>query len=321
MILSRGGALLAVVVIPTLLAGRGALGQVDRVTVNQRELRVEFPRDTARHWGWSNVTDRSDPQRYMWSMSVNSADGARTVSLDVMADEGQTRDFPSLQALVAAGRLWLCDTGLGGRCRSRSTASAIVERGQVVLQLRDSGAVAQLFELRPATVLLQQETPGVRPRPPAVTVAVTYSAPQIPEPNADRRWQASVRWTKYGPPTSAYRQVAGGPRRGDTLSLAIGDTATLNVLNADCHYDVCLIIDSSLSGDWTVDDSTIATIAATSADSARVTEGLHAPKGLVRARRAGYTTLRVTLPVPVLVNLRGADSTNTSIRVPVVVVP
>jgi hypothetical protein len=126
----------------------------------------------------------------------------------------------------------------------------------------------------------------------------------------------------YGPPQWAWRAVRGGPRRGDTLSLTVGDTATLHIEEAKCRFDVCfIIIGVAPDAGWTVDDTSIVTVARTPADSASPTVDIRARKVIVLGRRAGQTALRVKLPVPVLENMGTADSARTTIELPVVVVP
>ena len=317
----RNRCLALLLVLPALASPqRAASGQAARVLVNQRELRVEFP-DTAQRRGWPSATGQSGERFYMWRIEVDAPDGPRTFSLDVAPDSGvATRDFASLEALVAAGRLLLCWNTPRGGCSSRSTASAFVDSGRVVLRLSDPRAIAQLFGLRPTTVRVQQQTPSDLAPAPWLTVAVTYTSPQIPPPNAALVAGAARAGSRYGPPQWAWRALQGGPRRGDTLSLTVGDTATLHIQEATCHYDLCItMIDAPPDGSWTVDDTSVVTLALT--DSAPLAVDARATKGVVTARRAGHTTLRVKLSVPVRENIGDANPANTTIELPVVVVP
>jgi hypothetical protein len=154
------------------------------------------------------------------------------------------------------------------------------------------------------------------------TVAVTYTAPEIPPPNAGLIAQANLARSPngYGPPQSAWRAVRGGPRRGDTLSLKVGETAALYIEEGKCHYDVCVIFeDHGPRGTWTIDDTSVVTVSLTPADSAPLEMSSTAMKATLTARRAGHTLLRVKLPVPVRENLGGPDPANTTIELPVVV--
>ena len=300
-----------------------ASAQTTHVLVNRRELRVDFPRDTAHVWGWLSPTARGGDRRYVWRVDVNTVSGPQTFSLDVARTDTAARNFSSLDALVTAGKLWLCGSSPGARCKSPSAASASVDNDRVVLRLHDSLTIASLFGLRPTTVRVQQETP--RDQGPATwtTVSVTYTAPEIPQPNAELIAQSNLARSPngYGPPQSAWRSVRGGLRRGDTLSLAVGEAAALHIEEGTCHYDVCVITeDRGPRGTWTVDDTSIVTVALTPPDSVPVTTNSTAIKATLTARRAGHTTLRVKLPVPVSENLGGPDPANTTIELPVVVV-
>ena len=69
-----------------------------------------------------------------------------------------------------------------------------------------------------------------------------------------------------------------------------------------------------------VDDASIVTFTLTPAGPPLATNA-RGPKGIVTALRAGRTTLRVKLAVPVRENIGGADPANTTVELPVVVVP
>ena len=122
-----------------------------RVIVSRREVRVVFPTDSARAWGWS---DRKDPDyfpAYVWGIGVDGMDGPRFLDARVDRQQDEARNFPSLEQLVAAARAELCLPGMMARCDSSGTRVS-VEDGRVVLTLRDSARIARLFGLRPALV-------------------------------------------------------------------------------------------------------------------------------------------------------------------------
>ena len=164
-----------------------------RVLVSRREVRVVFPPETDGVWGWPSSSPLHRSVTYRWSISTAGIMGARDLGLYVLSAPGQARDFPSLDALVAAGRVQLCAIeGIGGPC-TNSGVTATVDSGRVVLVLRDSAQIADLFGLR---------QPWVRPirgapRQPFTlsmdTVRVEYVAPQIPEPSAALRAEVERR--------------------------------------------------------------------------------------------------------------------------------
>jgi hypothetical protein len=97
---------------------------------------------------------------------------------------------------------------------------------------------------------------------------------------------------------------------------------TLQIRETRCHYDLCYgTAGGGPSGSWTVADTSIVTFALTSAGPAPLTAEARGTTGIITAQHAGRTTLRVKLPVPVRENIGNADPANTTIELPIVVVP
>ena len=57
------------------------------VRVSRREVRVVFPRDTSRTWGWAARTAPGYGPPYVWTMTVDGMDGPRTLAISVQRTE------------------------------------------------------------------------------------------------------------------------------------------------------------------------------------------------------------------------------------------
>jgi hypothetical protein len=164
-----------------------------RVLVSRREVRVVFPRETDGAWGWPGSANSNRDVTYRWSISTAGIMGARDLGLMVIREGGRARDFSSLEALVAEGRAQLCDAGsMFGACTD-SGVTASVDSGRVVLVLRDSARIAELFGLRQGRVRPIRSAPEEPFTLPMETVHVEYVAPQIPAPTAALRTEVERR--------------------------------------------------------------------------------------------------------------------------------
>jgi hypothetical protein len=263
--------------------------------VSRRALRVVFPRDTMGLWGWSERSDPSYSPYYVWTVLVNGMDGPRTFSLQVGRTGTAAREFTSLDSLVALGRPTLCTGGWGGACDG-TNASASVDRGRVVLTLRDSASIARLFGMRPAAVRVWHHRPDEPYQYVGDSTRVEYVAPQIPEPNAATRADAARSQRAYESTISSINRNITSPRQSyGPLWIATGDSASLTIGEMSCHYDACSGGQFSSPVAWSVGDSAIAGV--------RVADRSGAPTALERARsivvtgrRVGRTTVRAELP-------------------------
>jgi hypothetical protein len=266
-----------------------------RVTVSRRTVRVVFPRDDSRVWGWSALVDPEYQPWYDWAISVDGMDGPRSLRLLVGRTNDSARRFSSLDSLVAAGRPSLCSPGMMGRCSHTST-SASVEDGHVVLMLQDSAAIARLFGMRPATVRVWASRPSAVPQLRMDSTTVEYVEPQLSPPNAAVEADARASRRQYEASVSTITRGIASDDYGDgtALWLPVGDSLPLSVKESHCHYDSCsantLPLGDSL---WTLADSSIAGLRA--AGSSRTYLLLGASMQLV-GRRPGRTSLRITLP-------------------------
>src|SRR5689334_19517113 len=132
---------MALVTVTAERAPGGAGPQAPRVTANAREVRIVFPPDTARAWGWPDISASPPAARYTWRVNVRGIGGAATIWWTVGRDYNGARSFSSLRQLVDAGKPELC-TGASVivRCTS-SGVRASVDGRHVVLALVDSVAI------------------------------------------------------------------------------------------------------------------------------------------------------------------------------------
>lgn len=267
-----------------------------RVRVSRREVRIVFPADTARAWGWSERQDPNYLPAYAWGVMVEGMDGTRTLSARAGRVDRESRDFPSLERLVQVARAQLCSGGMIAQC-SDSGMRASVEDGRVVLTLRDSARIARLFGMRPAFVSTWQQRPEEGYRFSRDSVRVEYVSPRIPAPDAATRADAARSRRRFEESIHLVsRYIAGGSDRWGRLWLVVGDSAAVHVDEMRCTYDAC-ISSPAIVGDsgWTIDDPRVARVQSAGRDArdAELLAMSGRPHRYVTALRPGRTTLRV----------------------------
>ncbi|HEX8394158.1 MAG TPA: hypothetical protein VF665_17575 [Longimicrobium sp.] len=276
-------------------AGADSLGAGStRIFASRRELRVVFPRDTAREWGWTELEDRNYSPWYAWTVSIDGMDGPRSLSVNIGRGYGQpfARRFGSLAELVSAAGASYCSPGMFQDC-SRADISAAVQDQRVVITLRDSAIIARLVGLRPEWAQVWQSRPEVPTRFRQDSARIEYVDPQVPQPDSALRAEGAASRRRYEAEVNSIRRYISGPTHGrDGVWLAVGDSAALVVGETRCHFDVCSSYNpvESDSG-WAVGDSSIISLRPVVAGRRRVwREG---PSISVVARRIGRTTVRV----------------------------
>jgi len=266
-----------------------------RVLVSAQEVRVVFPPDTSRTWGWTTQGRRDGAYQYYWGVYMDGIDGPRSLALRVGGSDSTTRTFANLRTLVASEEPGLCTGGMIMHCNP-SGVSASVDRNRVVLTLRGRETITRLFGLRPDSVGVERAGQEDNWRPP-VRVKVEYVSPQIPAPDAafraeaaraKRRYLASINWIR--------RDIAGGPSGSGAIWIGVGDSIPINVSEMRCTHDVCSGSSSyaPTPGLWTVDDSLVARLRRVKPDAGAF--GSASPSLYLVARARGRTTVRVRLP-------------------------
>ena len=281
---------------PAIARRRAVPPEPVRVRVSRREVRIAFPADMARAWGWSERQDPNYLPAYAWGVMIEGMDGTRTLAARAGRVGQEARDFPSLERLIQAARVQGCSGGMIAQC-SDFGMQASVEDGRVVLTLRDSAQISRLFGMRPVFVSTWQQRPEEGYRFSRDSVRVEYVSPQIPVPDAAtradaarsrRRFEESIRSTS--------RYISGGGDRWGRLWLVVGDSAAVHVDEMRCTYDAC-ISSPAIVGDsgWTIDDPRVARVQSAVLDTsnARFPFGPARNVQYVKALRPGRTTLRV----------------------------
>lgn len=266
-----------------------------RVFASRRELRVIFPRDTARAWGWSELEDREYRPSYSWGIGIPGMGGPRTLSLHVARRHGEgARRFRSLEELVAAAPPALCVPLMFQAC-TPDIVAASVQDGAVVLTLHDSASVARLVGLRPEWATVWHGRPDAPSDFRFDSVRVEYVDPQVPLPDSALRMEAAAARRRYEASVNTISRYLSGPgRSGDQLWLAVGDSVTLRVDETKCHSDVCGGVYEPLSASgWRVGDSTIVRLRAVPDTDRALRWFGRSPAVSVIARRTGRTRLRV----------------------------
>jgi len=234
-------------------------GDSTRVLVSRREVRVLFSPETTQRWGWSKRSAGANSARYSWVAAVDLFDGPRYLELDVSQTDDRERAFASLSDVVAAGRPQLCRSKTVPRC-SDVGLRAGVEGERVVLTLRDSATIMQLFSMRPTTVNVYRGRPAGSDRP--AVGRVEYIDPQIPVPDSAFRADVARQRRQYQASINRItRSIGSRNRMGESIVLETGDSTALSVNEMHCSFDACGgfaigIPDSS----WILDDTTIAAV-------------------------------------------------------------
>jgi len=266
------------------------------VIVSRREVRVVFPRDTAHTWGWSERKDQAYSRSYVWAVLVDGMDGPRILWARLDDRTGEPRRFPSFERLVTAARAERCLPGMIAQCTDSGMRRA-VERGRMVLTLRDSAQIARLFGMRPAFVQAWNRGPRDADQFSSDSVRVQYVAPDIPLPTA-ATWQDAARSRRrYEASISTIVRFLNGGDPFRPLWLEIGDSVKVSLAEMHCRNDVCSSGGYSALHDsgWTVLDTTIARLQPVHRDSSDDIERLligNASK-YVKALHVGRTVLQV----------------------------
>lgn len=293
-------ALLALHVAATSASGQEDHDDSARVIASRTQVRVIFPRDSARAWGWPAGSDRSGGG-YAWGFFVDGMEGGRSVSLHVVPRDSTARAFSSLAALVASATPVACPPGAFVACNDIG-ATASVDRGRVTLTIRGRSMVEALFGLRPRSVRIWRQSPAREPTSGLESARVDYVSPQIPVPGVARRKAAAAALRRQqADAVSITRTISGGESEWEPLWTAVGDSVPLRISEMTCHYDSCTSGSAALShSSWSVGDSGVVRLRTVPTDSIRRMRWR--PQAFIVGRRMGRTVIRVS-------GLRGASDT------------
>lgn len=250
------------------------------VRVSRREVTVTFPEDPAYMWGWP---DRDRGGAYSWRLTINDDEGPpRAITLRVEPQPWRPgRTFGLLEGLVSTGDARVC-WPVEPYCDGTRVRATARER-RLVLTVRDSAAISELFGLRPEMATASLWRPGMRERARS-PVRVTYVDPHLPLPDsAFRAAAAEQRRLHFSRVNRATRTIV-AERPHANLWLVVGDSVRAGVRESRCSYDTCVASTPAFPGArWSVADSSIARVQPTESGLARVF-----------ALRPGRTVLRAT---------------------------
>ncbi len=201
----------------------------------------------------------------MWGIYAPGTPGPYWVSRDVWsanaAGTGDSVTIPTLERLAQLGRP--AAGGLQTYSGPRKSVGAVrVERGRVTLIVKDSAVIAHMFSLRPVSVnalwRIHHDSADRR-----VEVRVTYTDPQIPEPDSALRARQAqavedhARSTRWVERTIELAVAPDWPRSPGWLE--IGDSARVTLKQVWGVHDVGF--GGSLRHDnWSIDDTAVAAI-------------------------------------------------------------
>lgn len=246
------------------------------VRVSRQEVTVTFPVDMAHWWGWSEGNRSSRP--YSWRLRMDDEGPPRAIALRIEPRPG--RIYRSLSALVSGS--WGSVCWPDPYCAGTPVRTSVTD-GRLVLTLRDSAVISELFGLRPDTATAYRSGPDMQGGVQS-PVRVTYVDPQLPPPDSAIRAAAAERRRRhFATVNRASREIVAQRPRAN-LWLVVGDSAAAQVQQSRCSYDMCVISGPAFpEARWSVADSSIARIRP------------HGKRGVqVVALRPGRTVLRVT---------------------------
>ncbi len=239
-----------------------------RVVVSMDEVRVTFPLAAGQDWsrpGDGPCESAPSGTRYGYSWGIRIPEARIGISF-LGASVSLPCDGPdpaSLEALIEEAQVGVASTGMFLRF-GPTPVDVFVEDGSVVLLLRDSTAIVDLFGLRPDSV------PATGWSSPADTsrwndtVAVEYTPPSLPaldsaflaESRAMRQaFEVSIRRTSRAieADDSSYRRLS------TPLWVAVGDSIHVGVQERRCRYDLCRGLEIEVPDSaWRVDDPAVA---------------------------------------------------------------
>jgi hypothetical protein len=240
--------------LPLLAQDAGGDAARTRVIASRHEVRVILPlldlsewrgpRDTARFWG-SSVGVQVEGLRHTKAIQLRVEEERRPVNA------------ASLTQLRRAATAALCEPqGMMVLCLDHFVRMSEAG-GRIVLTLRDTAEIADLFALRPKMVQVSGNT--LR-RMWSDSVPVEYVHPQLPEPTAaDFAEFKRVRFEIAKSQRRFMRRIgAAGSRE---LSVAVGDSLEIDVWESRCAIDSCT--GSQMPRRpvrWSVDDTSVAVL-------------------------------------------------------------
>lgn len=248
------------------------------VRVSRQEATVTFPVDRADWWGWSPA--REGKGAYVWRLSMNDKGAPRDITLRI--EPQPIRIYRTLRALVSGDRALVCRPHpyCGG---TQVQVRTSVSDGRLVLTIRDSAAIAELFGLRPEVATAYRSGPDM-PGEAQTPVRVTYVDPQLPPPDSAIRAAAAERRDRHFASINRTARMIVVERPHADLWLVAGDSASVHVRQSRCTEGNCLITSPLFpQARWSVADSSIARIRPAGERSVQVL-----------ALRPGRTVLRVT---------------------------
>lgn len=272
-------------------AGPGNPPDGTTVVVSRRAVTITFPRDTAHAWGWGAGGDiYASP--YGWSIFVDETGVPRSIGLRVDRDSAAAL-FRSLGELVGVGKADVCRPGMVAYC-DPTTVRASARHGRVVLEIRDSAAIADLFGLKPRWVEVSTWREGAPLLYRADSVRVTYAEPAVPEPDSALHARAALArgaWERAIHRRTRF--IAGAYGGGGAAWLQRGDSASLSVEETECVHDACRGgWEAFPYAAWSVRDSTVVSLHGAPDSTARRIPRTRSVT--VIARALGRTTIRVS---------------------------
>lgn len=237
-----------------------------QVVVSMDEVRVTFPPVADHDWslaGEEPCVDRVAGRGYDWRILVPEALTAPRSLLVRSSIRCEDRGLSSLEDVIEAASAGVAPPGMLLQFEP-TPVEAFVQDGSVVLILRDSVAIIDLFGVRPETVSARGRSAPSEGSEWTETVAVDYVAPFLPpldsaflaEARATRlAWEQGVRRTS--------REIVAVDSRGERLDnplwMPVGDSIHLEVQEIRCTHDSCRRTEVEIPDSaWSVVDPAVA---------------------------------------------------------------
>ena len=251
---------------------RGAGPERVRIIVSATLAEVSFPCDSTAPWGRSRPRDIAPLRGYNWMVVVNPVvAGSGIFGLDAWEPDPESDRVPTLESLVRRGATGTFLSGMAQTPGVPIPRLAQVRDGRIVLTLRDSAMIHDLFGMRPAFARAFWSDPRVgamqRQRGALRTaddsVRIEYVAPELPMPDSAVRERA--RWNAESERRRVEWEMRGIRVRDEYLGersiwLEAGDTISVRFYREICHHDACGSELNPVHGPWSVADGAVATM-------------------------------------------------------------
>jgi hypothetical protein len=167
-------------------------------------------------------------------------------------DDSLGASYGSLSSMLRSPELLLgiCMPGMIAQCDASHTAVSVRGR-RVIISVRDSAQISELFGMRPSAVIWQKNGDSTQ-----YESSVHYVEPFIAPPDSLFRTKRAAQVQAYEFSTRRLSRYI-TPRNPEMM---VGDSMFFILAESSCRYDLCFA-GPPRNAEWSVDDTTVVRIA------------------------------------------------------------